>query len=191
MFDLRGSFYIAREGWAVSRLRIIPINRIDSELLARLGHCLEERFLQEAIVENSVTIPETAINRERDQLFFSTLVSRVLNVHASADDPMLVVTAYDLYKTSQRFVFAGASDDGKIAAVSLRRLSAERESPDDANLTFQRLLKQATHALGRALGLSPCHNERCAMAQASTVYDIDAADSHLCDTCERKNRTRH
>ncbi len=173
------------------RLRIVPINRIDSELLARLGHCLEERFLLESQVENTIMIPETALNRERDQLFFSTLVSRVSQVYGSSEGVVLAVTTFDLYKTQQRFVFAGASDDGRVAAVSLRRLTPDREGAADPNIMFQRLLKQATHAIGRASGLTICHDDRCAMAMASTVFDIDAIDSHLCESCEKKSSARH
>lgn len=173
------------------RLRIVPINRVDTELLVRLGYCLEERFLFEAHVENAIPIPESALNRERDQLFFPTLAARVLAAHPATDDAILVLTSFDLYKTSQRFVFAGASEDGRVAAVSLRRLTSDREPIIDYNLVFQRLLKQTTHAIGRSFGLTACHNDRCAMALASTVYEVDAADSYLCDACERKHQSRH
>jgi predicted Zn-dependent protease len=188
---MRGSLCAAREHRRVSRLRIVPINRIDSELLDRLGVCLEERFLLESVIEQPVRIPETALNRERDQLFFPTLIARVQSAYSGGENLVLAITTYDLFKTTQRFVYAGTSDDGRIAAVSLKRLMTERDPSADTNLLFQRLLKQATHAIGRSYGLSPCHKDCCVMALAGTVYEIDSAHSILCDTCERKNRIRH
>jgi len=186
---MRGSTKQAREERSVSSLRIVPINRIDSEMLVRLGHCLEERFLVEARLESPVPVAATEVNRERDQLFFNVLVTQIAAVYPTVTDPILAVTEYDLYKTTQRFVFSGASDAGRIAVVSLHRLAPERDAGDDsANLLFQRLLKQATHALGRAFGLGTCHTEYCVMAVASTMYELDRHGSYFCESCERKHR---
>lgn len=175
---------------SVSRLRIVPVNRLDSAMLQRLGLCLEERFLLEAAVERTLLVPATALNRERDQFFFNTLAARVAAAHPYTDDVLLGVTDFDLYRTSHRFVFSGVSDDKRVALVSMARLHSEADAQDGGNLLFQRTLQQATHAIGRFFGLNPCHNERCVMSIATTVYDIDARDSHLCDSCERRNRAR-
>ncbi len=174
----------------MSRLRIVPVNRLDQSFLQRLGLCLEERFLLEAVVEHALSVPATALNRERDQFFFNTLAARVLTAHPYTDDVILGVTDFDLYRTSERFVFSGVSDDKRVALLSFARLHAETDSQDAANLLFQRSLKQATHAVGRFFGLNPCHSDRCVMAVATTVFDIDAHDSHLCESCERRNRAR-
>lgn len=174
----------------MSRLRIVPVNRFESKTLHRLGLCLEERFLLEAGVERALNVPATALNRERDQFFFNTLAARLGAAHPHTDDAILGVTEFDLYRTSQRFVFAGVSDDKRVAIVSTARLHSEHDARDGGNMLFQRTLKQATHALGRFFGLNPCHTDRCVMAVATTVYDIDASDSHLCESCMRRNSAR-
>ena len=174
----------------VSRLRIVPVNRLESAMLQRLGLCLEERFLLEAAVERTLVVPATALNRERDQFFFNTLAASVAAAHPYTEDAILGVTEFDLYRTSERFIFSGVSDDRRAAVVSMARLHSESDAQDGGNLLFQRTLKQATHAVGRFFGLNPCHNDRCVMSIATTVFDIDARDSHLCESCERRNRAR-
>jgi archaemetzincin len=159
-------------------------------MLRRLGLCLEERFLVEAFVERTLAVSLSEINRERDQFFFNTLASRVAAAHPHTEDAILGVTEFDLYRTSQRFVFSGVSDDKRSALVSTARLHSDNDAQDGGNMLFQRTLKQATHAVGRFFGLNPCHTERCVMAVATTVYDIDASDSHLCESCARRNATR-
>ena len=188
--EARSGFARERRDDIVSRLRIVPVNRLDNAMLQRLGLCLEERFLLEAAVERTLVVPATALNRERDQFFFNTLAAGVAAAHPYTDDAILGVTEFDLYRTSQRYVFAGVSDDKRIALVSLARLGTETDAKDGGNTLFQRTLKQATHAVGRFFGLNPCHNERCVMSIATTVFDIDARDSHMCELCERRNRAR-
>jgi archaemetzincin len=173
----------------VSRISIVPINAIDAEFLARLALCLEERFLYTVEVERPIRMARTALNSVRRQLFLNTLVSRVAVSYPSDDGLCLAVTDFDLYKTSHQFVFGDASEEQRIAAVSLHRLRSDfyGERPEP-NVLFQRTLKESVHDLGHALGLKHCFNARCAMYFSNSIYDTDNKLSHLCETCEKRLR---
>ncbi|MBC5810756.1 MAG: archaemetzincin family Zn-dependent metalloprotease [Candidatus Eremiobacteraeota bacterium] len=165
------------------------MNTIDSSFLSRLALCLEERFLFACHVERAVRIPRTSLNGVRRQLFFNTLISKVAAAPRSEAGIRLAITDYDLYKTSHQFVFGDASEEHRIAVVSLHRLRSEfyGERGDD-NLLFQRTLKEAVHDLGHALGLKHCFNPRCAMYFSNSIFDTDNKLAHFCETCERRAR---
>jgi archaemetzincin len=173
----------------VSRVSIVPVNAIDPALLERLALCLEERFLMSCRVERSVRIPRTSLNSARNQLFLNTLVARVAAATPQLDGVKLAVTDFDLYKISHQFIFGDGSDEYKVATVSLHRLRAEFYGEEaDENMLFQRLLKEAVHDIGHALGLKHCFHARCAMHFSNSIYDTDNKLAHFCDSCERRVR---
>ncbi len=170
-------------------ISIVPINAIDAGLLTRLALCLEERFLATAVVRAALTVPKTALNSARGQLFFGSLAGRLSASYEARGDLVLGVTEFDLYKTSHQFVFGSSSEAQRCAVVSLHRLRSEfYGDPADDNALFQRLLKESVHEIGHALGLKHCYNARCAMYYSNSVFDTDNKYSHFCESCERRSR---
>ncbi len=173
-------------------LHIVPVNAIDQEFLSRLGLCLEERFLVRARVERSLVIPQSALNSSRGQLFVPTLIARLLRQHIDGEGIILAVTAFDLYKTSHRYIFGDADEHRRIAVVSMHRLRAEFYGEEtDANQLFQRTLKEAVHELGHATGLKHCYNARCAMYYSNSIFETDNKVPHFCEVCAKRSRTRN
>ena len=93
---------------------------MEPAFLERLALCIEERFLFAGRIERTLRVPRTSLNSVRKQLFFNTLIARV-TAHSVAGDIRLVITDYDLYKTSHQFVFGDASEEQRTAVVSLHR----------------------------------------------------------------------
>jgi archaemetzincin len=173
----------------VGQIGIVPINTIDSDFLTRLALCLEERFLFTCSVESRLRIPRSALNGVRKQMFLNTLITKVVGSTQPLDGLRLAVTDYDLYKISHQFVFGDASEEHRVAVVSLHRLRNDfYGEKNDENLLFQRTLKEAVHDLGHALGLKHCFNARCAMYFSNSIYDTDNKLSHFCETCEKRIR---
>jgi predicted Zn-dependent protease len=170
-----------------SRIRIVPINAVDASFLDRLSLCLEERFLAQARVERSLAVPRGSLNSTRQQLFLSTLTSKVLRAHPEDDGVLLAITEYDLYKTSHRFIFGDADEAQGVAAVSLHRLRSEFYGEEsDPNVLFQRALKESVHELGHAFGLKHCYNVRCAMYYSNSIFETDNKLPHFCEVCDRR-----
>jgi archaemetzincin len=169
------------------RIRIVPINTVDAAFLDRLALCLEERFLANVRLERSLAVARSALNSTRQQLFLSTLFSKVLRANPETDGMLLAITEFDLYKTSHRFIFGDADESQGVAAVSLHRLRCEfyGEEPD-TNLLFQRTLKESVHELGHAFGLKHCYNARCAMYYSNSIFETDNKMSHFCEACDRR-----
>lgn len=180
-------------GEMYSKVRIVPINTIDAAFLDRLALCLEERFLSSVRLERALVLPRSALNATRQQLFLSTLTSKVLRAFPEDTGVRLAITEYDLYKTSHRFIFGDGDDAQGVAAVSLHRLRSEfYGEPPDQNALFQRTLKESVHQLGHAFALKHCYNARCAMYYSNSIFETDNKLPHLCEVCDRRlNRARN
>jgi archaemetzincin len=176
-----------------SKISIVPINTVDAAFLDRLATCLEERFLASARVERSLVVPRSTLNATRGQLFVTTLNVKVQRAHPDAAGAVLAITDFDLYKTSHRFVFGDADRAHETAIVSIHRLRPEfYGEPPDANLLFQRTLKESIHELGHAFGLRHCYNARCAMYYSNSIFEADNKMPHFCEICDRRlTRTRN
>ena len=172
------------------QISIVPVNSIDATFLTRLGLCLEERFIAPFLVRAPLRIPKTALNGVRGQLFVGALSTQLVGAYPPRDGGYILgITDYDLYKTSARYVFGEGDATTHVAMVSRHRLAPQfyGESADD-NVVFQRTLKECVRALGHAFGLPNCHNQRCAMYHADSIFETDNRLSHLCDGCEKRTR---
>ncbi len=174
----------------MSEINIVPINTIDAGLLARLGVCLEERFLFEFVVRAPLRIPKTALNSARKQMFFGSLAAKVAQ-RTDESSFVLAITDFDLYKTSHQFIFGGSDEPKRCAVVSIHRLRSEfyGEKPDE-NQLFQRLLKESVHELGHLTHLKHCFNARCAMYFSNSIFDTDNKGPIFCENCDRRGRAK-
>jgi archaemetzincin len=170
-----------------SIMRIVPINAVDITFMNRLAPCLEERLLGCAGVERSLVVPRSSLNATRGQLFVATLIAKVHRAHPEPGATTLAITDFDLYKTSHRFVFGDADESQGVAVVSTHRLRSEfYGEPADANVLFQRMLKESIHELGHAFGLKHCYNARCAMYHSNSIFETDNKMPQFCDICDRR-----
>jgi len=173
----------------MSEISVVPVNAIDHHMLTRLALCLEERFLASCVVRSSLAVPKSALNSVRKQLFFGSVASKLANGSEGREGIILGITEYDLYKTSHHFIFGSASESLRCAVVSLHRLRPEfYGEPADENQLFQRLLKEAVHEIGHAMGLKHCYNARCPMYYSNSVFDTDNKFSNFCEACEKRSR---
>ena len=173
-----------------AQIRLVPINAIDLAFLSRLALCLEERFLYRVAVDRALAVPRSSVNSARQQMFLSTLTTKVLRDRTEGD-LILAITDFDLYKTSHRFIFGDADEARRIAVVSLHRLRSEYYGEDaDENVLFQRTLKECVHELGHALGLKHCYNARCAMYYSNSIFETDNKMPHFCETCDKRSRAK-
>jgi len=176
----------------MSRIRIVPVNRIDRTFLSRLSACLEERFLYTCTIEQELRVPRSSVNSARSQMFASTLLAIVLQNCSADGDVLLAVTDFDLCKTSQRFVFGDADERQRVAVVSFHRFRDEfYGEPPDENMLFQRTVKEAVHELGHILRLGHCLNARCVMYLSNSIFETDNKWSYFCQPCDRRCRARN
>ncbi|MCG2880244.1 MAG: archaemetzincin family Zn-dependent metalloprotease [Vulcanisaeta sp.] len=95
-------------------------------------------------------------------------------------DKVVLIINDDGYVRGLNFVFGVARIEGSLAVVFTKRLVG------DANIYYQRILKEVLHELGHAFGLEHCSNPRCVMYFSNTLEDTDNKGPGFCTVCSEK-----
>jgi archaemetzincin len=171
----------------MKRLRLLPIGKLDGELLKDLGLALSESFRVPCDVIVPPLDPEFAFHGERQQYHSSEILYRMQSAVSSDTWRVLGVTGVDLYIPILTFVFGEAQMGGPCSLVSLHRLRQEFYGlPLDHKMLWDRLVKEAVHELGHTVNLTHCDDYGCAMAPSHAVEWIDLKNAAFCQDCQNK-----
>jgi archaemetzincin len=171
----------------MKRLRLLPIGKIDGELLRDLELALSGSFRVPCDVINPALDPEFAFHGERQQYHSSEILYRMQNLVSVDTWRVLGVTGVDLYIPILTFVFGEAQMGGPCSLVSFHRLRQEFYGlPLDHKILRDRLVKEAVHELGHTVNLTHCDDYGCAMAPSHAVEWIDLKNAQFCNDCRSK-----
>ncbi|HEY8491126.1 MAG TPA: hypothetical protein VIO14_09045 [Dehalococcoidia bacterium] len=158
------------------RLDLCPIDGVGDDLLLMLAHRLSDATGLSVAAARSRPMP-VPIDPIRRQYDAAALLERLA---ARRDDPsacVLGVTVDDVYASGMNFVFGLADPEHQVAVVSLARLAST-----DRALAQLRLVKEALHQTGLALGLPYCPRA-CVMRFADSLLALDARPATFCEEC--------
>ena len=168
----------------MKRLQLLPVGKVNPQLLDWLRDSLADKFRVPAEILPSVLDPAFALHAERQQYHSSEILARIQTCITAQTWRLLGITQLDLYIPILTFVFGEAQLGGTAAVVSYHRLQQEFYGlPPDMDLLSNRLLVEAVHELGHTLQLTHCHDYQCAMAPSHAVEWIDIKDSGFCEEC--------
>jgi archaemetzincin len=169
----------------IPELRIVPLGRVDSEILDFLALTLPVNIGSGSATVGTAISLQPAYDPLRRQYHSTRLLGKLLETSAGTADKILGVTEGDLFIPILTFVFGEAQLGGKVALISLHRL---RQSfyglPEDKRLLYSRAEKEATHELGHACGLVHCHSYDCVMHFSNSIEQVDLKPSLFCGSCE-------
>ena len=124
---------------------------------------------------------------ERRQYHSTALLAEIKRLRGVSSDVFLGVAAVDLFIPILTFVFGEAELGAGCAVVSYYRLQQERYGLEsDRNLLVDRLVKEAVHEGGHAIGLTHCDDYACVMAASHAVEWLDIKGRALCEGCRKK-----
>lgn len=161
----------------------VPVIKVNAELILRTdGRPASERFVRQIGL----------LSGEGAQWDVDDLVGpleRAAAPHARPNVAYVAVTAGDLFDDGFDFLFGGARQDKRMAAVSYCRFRPQWEGkPPDRRLVYQRLRKQCLSSVRHLFGLPACRDPRCVHAPSTTLADFDAQSASLCAACKGRFR---
>lgn len=172
---------------ASTNIVVIPIGTVASGVANKLAASLSEVFLCRAEPGEGVHLPLGAWNPGRGQYLSSAILAAVQHSKPADVLVLLGVTDCDLYLPQLNFVFGEADMARGIAVISVARLREEFYGhPPDEELFKRRMITEAVHEVGHALGFDHCPNPRCVMYFSNTLDDTDRKGSVLCASCHER-----
>jgi len=170
----------------IETISLVPLGKIDQQLLEKLGLHFEEILPANVQISNPLPIPKGTYNSHRKQ-FNSTAILSYLLTQLTDYDRFLAIADVDLFAYGLNFVFGEADVLHRIAIISLTRLRQEFYGlHEDQNLFFLRSLKEAVHELGHTYSLAHCTNPKCVMHFSNSLSDTDLKSYKFCEMCKSK-----
>jgi archaemetzincin len=168
-------------------LYLVPIGKVDEDILTVLCEALEGVFLTPCEVSPAQPSPSYAYNERRQQYLSSSILREMGELSLPGAYRLLGVVDLDLYVPELNFVFGQASLKGKEAIIALPRLrQAFYGLPETPDLFRKRAVKEAIHELGHTHGLPHCPDRLCVMHFSNSLRDTDIKDSSFCRNCRQE-----
>jgi archaemetzincin len=144
-------------------------------------------------LQNSRTIFDEERNQSNSEEVLRWLAMTLRNKnntkspHPAKMTIILGICNFDAYSSGLNFVFGQASPTEGVAAIYLPRLRQQFYGLSADRLIFtERVLKEATHELGHAFGLTHCSKQFCVMHFSNSLADTDRKAKDFCNICRNK-----
>ena len=151
-----------------------PVNPLAAQVVAANLHALMGLPTD---IETMRALPETAYMAARRQ-YDAVRIINYLATSPPAKAICLGLTSADLGTPILTYVFGESQLGGRVALVSLYRLSAQGEEQ-----TLKRLTKVSLHETGHLLGLGHCWDSHCLMRSPRNTEHLDEMELDFCESC--------
>jgi archaemetzincin len=157
---------------------LVGLGDLPPRVLAEVSQGLHEALGIACHAGPHLDRPAYAFNEARRQYHAHAILRRLRTLRGGAPASLVGVCDADLFIPEDGdYVIGDADRDAGVAVLSLSRLSGE---PDALR---RRARVEGLAVVGRLLGLSACHDYRCAMFPALDARDADRKGPALCATC--------
>ncbi|MCI0531704.1 MAG: archaemetzincin [candidate division Zixibacteria bacterium] len=170
-----------------SKITIIPLGDVEFALINKLSSNLASLLSLTVETLHAMEIPLEAYNQGRGQYYSTVILNKLQLLKLDEKERVLGITEEDLYSPAVSYLFGDADSESKVAVASTFRLKQEFSGfPENEDLFYRRILKEAVHQLGRTFNLDHCPNAKCVMYSSNHIVDIDLKQDRFCDNCKRK-----
>jgi len=164
---------------------LVPIGEVDPITLAWLKEDIP--MVLPTTVRESPPLPHSLhhFRKERNQYLADGLLADLSSTARDGNTLTLGITGADLFSPGLNYVF-GIACMGR-ALISIFRLRPEFYGMAPNQKVFQwRVLTEAIHELGHALGLPHCEYPGCVMYFSNWIGDTDRKGPKFCYRCRRR-----
>lgn len=172
----------------MTEIRLVRVGNPDQDVLDFLSLTLPEHLPGNCEILTEHLDAASVYDAARGQFYSTGLLTELVALgKQQPSSKLLGVTDVDLFIPILTFVFGEAQLGGQSAVLSNHRLRQQFYGlPEDVNLLFDRVEKEALHELGHTLGLVHCHELACVMHFSNSVEEVDMKPSEYCDQCRRR-----
>ncbi|MGA2935166.1 MAG: archaemetzincin [Methanomicrobiales archaeon] len=166
------------------QIALIPVGEVDQALLSMLEEDLPGIFTAEVEVYPLMPLCPERFVKDRGQYLADGLLDGFSSIVPLAGTLLLGITEADLFSPGMNFIF-GIANRGR-ALISSYRLRPEFFGQDPNPGVFRRrILTEAVHELGHAIGLAHCEYPGCVMYFSNWIGDTDRKGPGFCFRCAR------
>lgn len=167
------------------KILIVPVGRIDSDILINISAPLEKTFHLSVDIGEEMPVPHDSYHARRRQYHSTRILKKLQAMRGKDIERVLGVADVDLYVPELNFVFGEADTSSGVAVISVTRLRQEfYGQPQNRNLLIERCVKEAIHELGHTHGLGHCPDPRCIMFFSNSLRDTDIKGPGFCNFCK-------
>jgi len=164
---------------------LVPIGRVDPVIISWVTEDLP-KVLPTSVVESPpLPLSPRHFHAGRAQYLGDGLLAELSSIARPGNTLLLGITGEDLFSPGMNFMF-GIATTGR-ALVSTFRLRPEVYGMPPAGKLYRwRVLTEAVHELGHALGLPHCEHPGCVMYFSTWIGDTDRKGPGFCYRCRRR-----
>jgi len=189
-------------------INILVLNDISRNVLRYLAKNLSSIFETDVKASRHIIIPTTLFNEEKCQYDGRKLLKFLTDNMTLKEVKGINLALFDrdLYIGNLDYAFGLASPFPKISVISILRLHphfqkdyfagglkkrkagrfplfVRRLGSQEKSIYYNRILKEAIHGIGHAMGLIHCSQKVCIMHPSDSISDIDAKETGFCESC--------
>jgi archaemetzincin len=166
------------------RIALVPFGEVNPTLLSWLEEDLPGISSADIEVTTAKPLRPEHFVKVRDQYLADGLLNEFSSIVRAPETLLLGITEADLFSPGLNFVF-GIANRGR-ALISSFRLRPEFFGQEPNTKVFRRrILTEAVHELGHALGLPHCEYPGCVMYFSNWIGDTDRKGPGFCFRCAR------
>ena len=157
---------------------------VDGGLLATLRDDLAGIFDADIEILPPLPVSRSFFVKDRGQYIADGILDGLSSIVLGQGTVLLGITGVDLFSPGMNFVFGIANRDRALVSIFRLRPEFSGEARDPGVLG-RRVLTEAVHELGHALGLGHCEYPGCVMYFSSWIGDTDRKGPGFCFRCGR------
>lgn len=130
-------------------------------------------------------LPSRYFDSRRGQFIADGILSSLAGIARRENVLCLGITGADIFSPGLHFVF-GIACTGAALISTFRLMLGFYGMPDNEMVYRRRILTEAVHEIGHALGLAHCEHPGCVMYFSNWIGDTDLKGPKFCYRCRRR-----